>query len=44
MNILVTVALLGLAGYWGWLAAPKVKACLTKLKNKKNENKTNENN
>ena len=40
MNILVTAALIGLAVYWGWLAAPKVKALFHKL-NKKLSNESN---
>ena len=33
MNFLISAALIGLALYWGWLAAPKVKAFYHKLKN-----------
>ena len=51
MNTLVTLALIGLAAYWGWLLVPKFKSLVTKIKQKLNKTpetkeptETNENN
>ena len=37
MNVLVTLALIGLAAYWGWLLVPKFKSLVTKIKQKFNK-------
>ena len=51
MNFLISLALIGLAVYWGWLAAPKFKSFVHKVKQKLSKTneptestKTNENN